>query len=68
MVNQNILVCGGSGFIGTNLIKELLKANFTVINIDKQSYSSVPAKFKEYKKDKKYFFYKLHINKTKKIE
>lgn len=68
MVNQNILVCGGSGFIGTNLIKELLKANFTVINIDKQSYSSVPEKFKEYKKDKKYFFYKLDINKTKKIE
>ncbi len=68
MLNQNILVCGGSGFIGTNLVQELLKVNFKVINIDKQSYSSVPEKFKEYKKNKKYFFYKLNINNTKRIE
>lgn len=68
MLNQNILVCGGSGFIGTNLIYKLLKVNFTVINIDRQSYSSVPEKFKEYRKNKKYFFYKLNINNTKKIE
>ena len=49
MLNQNVLVCGGSGFIGTNLVYKLLKANFTVINIDKQSYSSVPEKFKDYR-------------------
>ncbi len=68
MLNQNVLVCGGSGFIGTNLVYKLLKANFTVINIDKQSYSSVPEKFKDYRKNKKYFFYKLNIGNTKKIK
>ena len=31
---KNILVAGGSGFIGTNLIKELLKTNNHIICVD----------------------------------
>ena len=31
---KNILVCGGSGFIGTNLIKELLKTKNHIICVD----------------------------------
>ena len=34
------IVTGGLGFIGSNLIKLLLKNNFFVINIDKISYAS----------------------------
>ena len=35
-----IIVTGGLGFIGSNLIELLLKKNFYVINLDKISYSS----------------------------
>ena len=38
---QNIIVTGGAGFIGTNLIIELLKdKNNKILNIDKFSYCS----------------------------
>ena len=35
---QKVLVTGGLGFIGSNLIKILLKKKYSVINIDKISY------------------------------
>jgi nucleoside-diphosphate-sugar epimerase len=31
---MNILVTGGSGFIGSNLINKLLKKNYRIINFD----------------------------------
>ena len=37
---KNIIVTGGLGFIGSNLIELLLKKKYSVINIDKVSYSS----------------------------
>ena len=67
MSTKNILITGGSGFIGTNLIKFLLNKNFKVHNVDKISYCSVPAKFTNFSK-KKYFFYKINLLKKKKIE
>lgn len=33
-MNERILVTGGSGFIGTNLIEYYKKRNFTILNID----------------------------------
>ena len=61
---EKIVVTGGSGFIGTNLVNLLLKKKFFVINIDKLSYSS-----NNYKKinNKNYKFYKVDINNRKKI-
>ena len=35
---KKIIVTGGLGFIGSNLIELLIKKNFSVINIDKISY------------------------------
>ena len=39
-MKKNIIVTGGLGFIGSNLIEYLIKKKFNVINIDKISYSS----------------------------
>ena len=36
---KKVVVTGGSGFIGSNLVKFLLKKKFSVINLDKNSYS-----------------------------
>ena len=35
---KKVIVTGGAGFIGSNLVKYLLKKKYFVINIDKLSY------------------------------
>ena len=37
---KKVIVTGGSGFIGSNLVNFLIKKNYFVINIDKLTYSS----------------------------
>ena len=59
---KKIIVTGGLGFIGSNLIKLLLKRKYYVINIDKVTYSSNFYNTKEFKKNKKYKFIKADIN------
>tara|TARA_B100000953_G_C17976996_1_gene407896 strand:- start:20 stop:1057 length:1038 start_codon:yes stop_codon:yes gene_type:complete len=59
---KKIIVTGGSGFIGSNLVKFLLKKNYFVINIDNLSYSANPYNLKIIKNNKKYKFYKIDIN------
>ena len=57
---NTIIVTGGLGFIGSNLIKLLNKNNYYIINIDKINYSSnyqnIPDNIQNYK------FYKEDIN------
>ena len=65
---KKVLVTGGLGFIGSNLIKLLLKKNYYVINIDKVSYSSNKYNLKEYDNNKNYKFIKLDINSKKLIK
>ena len=64
---KTLLVTGGLGFIGSNLIELLLKNKFRVINIDKVSYSSNFYNTKDYKKDKNYRFIRCDINNQVKI-
>ena len=64
---KKIIVTGGLGFIGSNLIELLLKKKYFVINIDKISYSSNFYNIREFKKNKNYRFIKCDI-KSKKIE
>ena len=52
MLNK-ILVTGGSGFIGSNLIKYLLEKNYNVVNVDKLNYSSTPDVYKSFTKNKR---------------
>ena len=62
---KKIIVTGGLGFIGSNLIDLLLKKNFFVINIDKTTYSSNFYNTKDFIKNKKYKFIKCDINNKK---
>jgi len=62
---KKIVVTGGLGFIGSNLIELLLKKKFFIINIDKATYSSNYYNVKEFKNSKKYKFIKLDINSNK---
>ena len=64
---KKILVTGGSGFIGSNLVNYLIKKKYYVINIDKLTYSS-----NKYDKSKlpknQYKFLKFDINNKKKLK
>ena len=57
---KKVIVTGGLGFIGSNLIKILNQKKFFIINIDKVSYASnkknIPPNIQNYK------FYKENIN------
>tara|TARA_Y100000389_G_scaffold162027_1_gene164663 strand:- start:1279 stop:2292 length:1014 start_codon:yes stop_codon:yes gene_type:complete len=66
---KKIIVTGGLGFIGSNLIDLLIRKNYYVINIDKVTYSSNFYNTKDFKNSKKYKFIKCDIkdNKIKKI-
>jgi dTDP-glucose 4,6-dehydratase len=62
---KKVIVTGGSGFIGSNLIKFLLQKKFFVINIDKSYYSKKSYNLNKIKKN--YVFFKLDITNKKKL-
>jgi len=64
---KKVVVTGGSGFIGSNLVKYLLKKKYFVINIDKLSYSANPYNTRNLKKNKNYIFFKVDLNNKEKI-
>ena len=65
---KKVIVTGGLGFIGSNLVKYLIKKKYFVINIDKVTYSANKYNLKDVKL-KNYIFYKLDIcNKEKVIK
>ena len=64
---KKFIVTGGSGFIGSNLVKFLLNKNFFVINIDKLNYSANPYNLKKIVNRKNYRFFKQDINNKNEI-
>jgi len=66
-IMQKIIVTGGLGFIGSNLIELLIHKKFNVINIDKVTYSSNFYNTKEYLKNSNYKFIKCDLNNKNKL-
>mgnify|MGYP001216563092 CR=1 FL=1 len=63
---KKIIVTGGSGFIGSNLVNFLIRKSFFVINLDKLTYSSNNYR-NNLKNKKNYKLIKIDILKRKKI-
>ncbi len=63
---KKIIVTGGSGFIGTNLVNFLIKKKFFIINLDKLTYASNYYKDK-IRNNKNYKHIKLNIADKRKI-
>ena len=66
-MKENLIVTGGLGFIGSNLIKLLIKKKYSVINIDNISYSSNFYNLKNFTKNKNYKLIKCNINNKNKL-
>jgi dTDP-glucose 4,6-dehydratase len=64
---RNVIVTGGLGFIGSNLINLLIQKKFKVINVDKITYSSNFYNTKEFYKSSKYRFIKCDLNEKSKL-
>ena len=64
---KKIIVTGGLGFIGSNLIELLIKKNFSVINIDKVTYSSNFYNTQEFLNSPNYMFVKCDLNNKSKL-
>ena len=64
---KKVIVTGGLGFIGSNLISLLINKNYHVINLDKITYSSNFYNTNDFKNSKNYKFIKCDI-KDKKIK
>ncbi len=62
---RKIIVTGGLGFIGSNLIDLLISKNYFVINVDKVTYSSNFYNIREFKNSKRYKFLRCDIKDKK---
>ena len=65
---HKIIVTGGLGFIGSNLIDLLISKNFKVINIDKITYASNFYNIKDHQKKLNYQFVKCDLNNKDKLK
>ena len=64
---KKVIVTGGLGFIGSNLIDLLIKKNFFVVNVDKVTYSSNFYNTREYIQNSRYTFLKCDLNNKSKL-
>ena len=65
---KTILITGGNGFIGSTLVKHIIKnTSYRVINIDKLTYAGNLDSTYEVKNNKRYAFKKIDICNSKKI-
>ena len=65
---KKIIVTGGSGFIGSNLIKKALKKGYNIVNLDNITYASSSQNNKDLISNPYYKFIKVDIRDSTKIE
>lgn len=58
---MKILVTGGSGFIGSNLIRKALKNEYTIVNVDSLTYSGSNNNLTDISNNELYFFEHANI-------
>ena len=72
MLNKNILVTGGCGFIGSNFVNKLLNFKHNIIIIDNFSTGYIEnlkeLKKNSKKKNVKIYFFKFNLNEKKKLK
>ena len=66
-MKKYLIVTGGLGFIGSNFIRLLIDKKYSIINIDKISYSSNFYYLRDLSKNKNYKFIKCDINNKNKL-
>ena len=66
-MKKYLIVTGGLGFIGSNFIRLLIEKKYSIINIDKISYSSNFYYLRDLSKNKNYKFIKCDINNKNKL-
>ena len=64
---HKIIITGGLGFIGSNLIQLFINKKYKVINIDKVTYSSNFYNTREFQKNPNYQFIKCDLNNRPKL-
>ena len=62
-----IIITGGGGFIGGNLIRLLLHSNYNILNLDKLTYAADIKSLNLFNKYKNYQFKKVDISNYKEI-
>jgi len=65
---KTILITGGAGFIGSAIVRKLIKKNYFIVNIDKLTYASNLNNLLSIKKYKNYKFIKSDIAKIEKLK
>jgi len=65
---MKLIVTGGFGFIGSHLVRHLVKKSHNVINIDNRSYSSMPESLNDCKKNKLLKNINININNQNKLK
>jgi dTDP-glucose 4,6-dehydratase len=65
---KNILITGGAGFIGSALVRKIVKKKYNIINIDKLSYASDLNNLKKVDNLKNYKFINLDISNFRKLK
>lgn len=57
-----ILVTGGSGFIGSNLVRTMIRSGYTVLNVDKLTYASNTSLVSDINTNPRYIFKEADVS------
>ena len=66
---MKLLITGGCGFIGSNLIRYILNnTNYTVVNVDCLTYAADINSLKSFENEERYFFEEVDICEAVKLK